>query len=146
MVHLSRYMPCLCVSPSSGLNSPTLRRPHLSSPPTYRICYLLTLVHLQSARFTWRYPETGKNSTASGLSVKSITNNAVCSPGHRRRTSLLSYCSIGGNLCWYTSLPRHNHPRSGGGAVHREYLPSAKTRDDERSSPGTAVHTSGASK
>ena len=64
-----------------------LRRPHLSSPPAYRICCLLTLVHLHSARFPWRCSETEKNSTTSGLSVKPITNNAVCSPGHRRRPS-----------------------------------------------------------
>ena len=146
MVYISRYMPCLCVSPPSGFNSPTLRRPHLSSPPAYRSCCLLTLVHLHSARFPRRCPETEKNSTASELSVKPITNNAVCSPGHRRRTSPLSYCCIGGNLCRYTSLPRHNHPRSGGGAVHREYPSSAKSRDGERSSLGTAVHASGAFK
>ena len=99
LVHLSRYMPCLCVSPPSGFSSPTLRRPHLLSPPAYRICCLLTLVHLQSARFPRWCPETGKNSTASGLSLKPITTNAVCSLGHRRRPNPLSYCCIGGNLC-----------------------------------------------
>ena len=60
LVHLSRYMPCLCVSPPSGFSSPTLRRPHLSPPPAYRICCLLTLIHLQSARFPRGCPETGK--------------------------------------------------------------------------------------
>ena len=95
-------MPCLCVSPLNGFSSPTLRRPHLSSPPGYRICCLLTLVHLQSARFPRRCPETGKNSTASGLSLKSITANAVCSPGHRRRPNPLSYCCIDGYLCRYS--------------------------------------------
>ena len=85
LVHLSRYMPCLCVSPPSGFRSPTLRRPHLASPSAYRICCLLALVHLHSARFPRRCPETGKNSTASGLSLKPITANAVCSLGHRRR-------------------------------------------------------------
>ena len=99
LVHLSRYMPCLCVSPSSGFSSPTLRRPHLSSSPAYRICCLLTLVHLQSARFSRRCPETGENSTALGLSLKPITANAVCSLGHRRRPNPLSYCRIGGSLC-----------------------------------------------
>ena len=99
LVHLSRYMPCLCVSPLSGFSSPTLRRPHLSSPPAYRICCLLTLVHLQSARFPRRCPEAGKNSTAPGLSLKPITTNAVCSLGHRRRPNPLSYCCVGGNLC-----------------------------------------------
>ena len=92
-------MPCLCVSPLSGFSSPTLRRPHLSSPPAYRICCLLTLVHLQSARFPRRCPEAVKNSTASGLSLKPITTNAVCSLGHRRRLNPLSYCCVGGNLC-----------------------------------------------
>ena len=99
LAHLSRYMPCLCVSPPSGFSSPTLRRPHLSSPPAYRICCLLTLVHLQSARFPRRCPESGKNSTASGLSLKPINANAICSLGHRRRPNPLSYCCIGGNLC-----------------------------------------------
>ena len=146
MVHLSRYMPCLYVSPPSGSNSPTLRRPHLSSPPAYRICCLLTFVHLQSARFPRGCPETGKNSTASGLSVKPSPTTPSVAPGHRRRTSPLSYCCIGGNLCRYTSLPRHNHPRSGGGALHRKYPSSAKNRDGERSSPVTAVHASGAFK
>ena len=60
LVHLSWYTPCLCVSPPSGFSSPTLRRPHLSSPPAYRICCLLTLVHVQSARFPRRCPETGQ--------------------------------------------------------------------------------------
>ena len=115
LAHLSRYMPCLCVSPLSGFSSPTLRRPHLSSPPAYRICCLLTLVHLQSARFPRRCPEAGKNSTASGLSLKPITTNAVCSLGHRRRPNPLSYCCVGGSLCRQISLPRHSHPRSGGG-------------------------------
>ena len=69
------------------------------SPPAYRICCLLTLVHLQSARFPRRCPETGKNSTASGLGLEPITANAVCSLGHRRRPNPLSYCCIGGNLC-----------------------------------------------
>ena len=99
LVHLSRYMPCLCVSPLNGFSSPTLRRPHLSSPPAYRICCLLTLVHLQSARFPRRCPEAGKNSTAPGLSLKPITTNAVCSLGHRQRPNPLSYCCVGGNLC-----------------------------------------------
>ena len=98
-IYLSRYMPCLCVSPLSGFSSPTLRRPHLSSPPAYRICCLLTLVHLQSARFPRRCPEAGKNSTAPGLSLKPITTNAVCSLGHRQRPNPLSYCCVGGNLC-----------------------------------------------
>ena len=115
LAHLSRYMPCLCVSPLSGFSSPTLRRPHLSSPPAYRICWLLTLVHLQSARFPRRCPEAGKNSTASGLSLKPITTNAVCSLGPRRRPNPLSYCCVGGSLCRQISLPRHSHPRSGGG-------------------------------
>ena len=92
-------MPCLCVSPLSGFSSPTLRRPHLSSPPAYRICCLLTLVHLQSARFPRRCPEAGKNSTASGLSLKPITTNTVCSLGHRRRPNPLSYCCVGGITC-----------------------------------------------
>ena len=96
LVHLSRYMPCLCVSRPSGFSSPTLRRPHLSSPPAYRICCLLTLVHLQSTRIPRRCPETGEKSTASGLSLKPITTNAVCSLGHRRRPNPLSYCGIGG--------------------------------------------------
>ena len=84
-VHISRCMPCLCVSPPKGFNSPTLHRPHLSSPPACRTCCLLTLVHFQTARFPRRCSETGKNSTASGLSLKPITANAVCSLGHRRR-------------------------------------------------------------
>ena len=63
------------------------------------ICCLLTLVHLQSARFPRRCPEAGKNSTASGLSLKPITTNTVCSLGHRRRPNPLSYCCVGGNLC-----------------------------------------------
>ena len=92
-------MPCLCVSPLSGFSSPTLRRPHFSSPPAYRICCLLTLVHLQSARFPRRCPEAGKNSTASGLSLKPITTNTVCSLGHRRRPNPLSYCCVGGITC-----------------------------------------------
>ena len=92
-------MPCLCVSPLSGFSSPTLRRPHLSSPPAYRICCLLTLVHLQFARFPRRCPEAGQNSTASGLSLKPITTNTVCSLGHRRRPNPLSYCCVGGITC-----------------------------------------------
>ena len=115
-------MPCLCVSPLSGFSSPTLRRPHLSSPPAYRICCLLTLVHLQSARFPRRCPEAGKNSTAPGLSLTPITTNTVCSLGHRRRPNPLSYCCVGGNLCRYISLPRHSHPRSGGGRGKRMQL------------------------
>ena len=99
LIHLSRYMPCLCVSSLSGFSSPTLRRPHLSSPSAYRICCLLTLVHSQSARFPRRCPEARKNSIASGLSLKPITTNAVCSLGHRRRPNSLSYCCVGGNLC-----------------------------------------------
>ena len=99
LVHLSRYMPCLCVSPPNGFSSPTLRRPHLSSLPAYRICCLLALVHLQPARFPRRCPETGRNSTASGLGSKLITANAVCSLGHRRRPNPLSYYRIGGYLC-----------------------------------------------
>ena len=99
LVDLSRYMPCLCVSPLSEFSSPTLRRPHLSSPPAYRICCLLTLVHLQSARFPRRCPEAEKNSTASGLSLKPITTNTVCSPGHRRRPNPLSYCCVDGIAC-----------------------------------------------
>ena len=98
LVHLSKYMPRLCVSPLSGFSSPTLRRPHLSSLPAYRIGCLLTLVHLQSARFPRRCPEAGKNSTASELSLKPITTNAVCSLGHRWRPNPLSYCCVGGNL------------------------------------------------
>ena len=69
VVHLSRYMPCLCVSPLSGFSSRTLRRPHLSSPPAYRICCSLTLAHLQTACLPRWCFETGKNSTASGLSL-----------------------------------------------------------------------------
>ena len=100
LVHLSRYMPCLCVLPPSRFNSPTLRRPHLSSPLAYRICCLLTLVHLQIARFPRRCLETGKNSTASGLSFNPITaNNAVCSLGSRRCPYPLRYCCVGGCLC-----------------------------------------------
>ena len=71
----------------------------LISPLAYRICCLLTLVHLQSARFPRRCPETGKNSTASGLSLKLITANAVCSLGHRRRPNTLCYCCVHGCLC-----------------------------------------------
>ena len=48
-------MPCLCVSPLSGFSSPTLRRPHLSSPPAYRICCLLTLVHLLHVNMEEKY-------------------------------------------------------------------------------------------
>ena len=36
LVHISRYMPCLCILPPRGFSSPTLRRPPLSSPPAYR--------------------------------------------------------------------------------------------------------------
>ena len=95
-------MPCLCVSPLSGFSSPNLRRPHLSSPPAYRIYCLLTFVHLQSARFPRRCPEAGKNSTALGLSLKPITTNAVCSLGHRRRpnpqTTVVSVVACVGRL------------------------------------------------
>ena len=96
--YLSRGMPCLGVSPPSWFSSPTLRRPHLSSPPTYRICCLLALVHLQTTRFPRRCPETGNNSIASGLSLKPITANAVYSLGHRRRPYPLRYCCVGGCL------------------------------------------------
>ena len=89
----------LVCPPLSGFSSPTLRRPHLSSPPAYRICCLPTLVHLQSARFPRRCPEAGKNSTASGLSLEPITTNTVCSLGHRRRPNPLSYCCVGGITC-----------------------------------------------
>ena len=99
LVHLSRYMPCLCVSLPSWFSSPTLRRPHPSSPLAYRICCLLTLVHLQTVRFPRRCPETGKNATASGLSSKPVTANAVCSLGHRRRPYPQRYCCVGGCLC-----------------------------------------------
>ena len=85
LAHLSRYMPGLCVSPPKGFSSPTLHRAHLSSPPACRICCLLMLVHLQTARFPRRCPETGQNSTASGFSLRPITTNAVCSLRHRRR-------------------------------------------------------------
>ena len=85
LVHISRYMPCLCVSPPKGFSSPTLHRPHLSSSPACRTCCLLTLVQFQTVRFPQPCPETGKNSTASGLSLKPITANAVCSLGHKRR-------------------------------------------------------------
>ena len=99
LVHLSRYMPRLCVSPPRRFSSPTLRQPHLSSPPACRICCLLTLVHLQTARFPRRCPETGKNSTASRLSLKPITATAVCSLGHRRSPYHLRYCCVYGCLC-----------------------------------------------
>ena len=85
LVHLSRYMPCVCVSPPRGFSSPTLFQPHLSLPPACRICRLLALAQLQTARFPRRYPETEKNSTTSGMSLKPINNNLVCSLGHKRR-------------------------------------------------------------
>ena len=96
-------MPCLCVSPPSGFSSPNLHRPHLSSPPACRICCLLTLVHLQSARFLRRCPETGNNSTALGLSLKLIPGIPIL------------YTTVVPVVACVGSLPRHNHPRSGGG-------------------------------
>ena len=102
LVHLSRYMTCVRVSSLSGFSTSTLRRPHISSPPACQICCLLTLVHLQTARFSRRCPETGETSTTSGLSLKPITANAVCCLGHRQRPYPLRYCCVGGCLCrWF---------------------------------------------
>ena len=42
LVHLCRYIPCLCFSPPRGLSSPALRRPQLSSPPACRSGILFT--------------------------------------------------------------------------------------------------------
>ena len=92
LIHLSRHIPCECVSPSRGFSIPTLRRPELLSIPACRTCYLLTYDHLQTARFPWQCPETGKNATASGLSLKPITVNAVGNLDHRRRCCPLRYC------------------------------------------------------
>ena len=98
LIYLSRYMPCVRVSPPREFSSPTLRRSQLSSPPACRMCCLLTRVHLQTARFPRRCPEAGKHSTASGLSLAPITAHAVRSLGHMRRPSPLRYCCVGGYL------------------------------------------------
>ena len=87
-------MTCLCVSLPRRFSSPSLRRLDLSSLPACRICCLLALVHLQTARFPCRCPETGENSTASGLSVKPTTANAVYSLGCRRRPYPVRYYCI----------------------------------------------------
>ena len=102
LVHQSRYRPCFCVSQPRGFSSPTLRWPHLSSLPACRICCLLTPIYLQTACFQQRCPETGKNSTASELSLQLITAKDVCSSRHRRRPYPQRYCCVGGCMCrWF---------------------------------------------
>ena len=96
LVALSTCMPCLCALPPRGFSSAALHRSQLSSPPACRICYLLALVHLQTARFPWRCPKAGEISTSSGLSFKPIIANAVCSIGHRRRLYPRHCCCVGG--------------------------------------------------
>ena len=72
----------------------------LSSLPA---CRLLMFVNLQTTRFPWRCPEGGKNSIASGLSLKPITANAVWSLDNRRLPYPLRCCCIGGCLCrWFS--------------------------------------------
>ena len=90
------------VSPPGGFSSPTLRRPHLSSPEACRIFCLLTLVHLQTPRFSRRCSETVKNAAAPGLILKPITANVVCSLAHKRHPYPLRYCCVVGCLCrWF---------------------------------------------
>ena len=109
-------------SPPKGFRSPTLRRPQLLSSRACKICCLLTHVHLQTARFPRCWcPETGKNSTTSGLSLKTIIANAVCSLGHRRRPYLLRYC-----LCRSFSRGTTSLGQAAGGGVGGRVVPGAK--------------------
>ena len=112
MVHLSRYMACLRVSPTRGVSSPIPRRSHLSSPLGCRICCLFTFAHLQTARFPRRCPETGENSTASELSFTLVTANAVYSLGHRWRPYLNA--TVASVVACVGSFSRENQPRSDG--------------------------------
>ena len=79
MTHPSRYIPCVCVSPPRRFSCRTPRRPQLSSSPVCRICCLHTRVNLQTGRFSWRCPKTGKHSASYGLRVIPVTAKDVCS-------------------------------------------------------------------
>ena len=78
LTHPSRYIPCVCVSPPRRFSCRTPRRPQLSSSPVCRICCLRTHVNLQTGRFSWRWPKTGKHFASSGLRLMPVAAKDVC--------------------------------------------------------------------